>query len=339
MKLQFLDLPVEERRIYMQEAAARRDISPIVMEKDFWVCWLLRLLFESEFASHLVFKGGTSLSKVYGIINRFSEDIDLSLSPCFLDLPDPPELKASRRQRDKWMKEAEQKCGEVVRDRLAPVLEKTVSETLGQPDGNWLEFVQDPTSNSPVLLFHYPTIQDAGYEYLARTVKLELGSLTDQQPTGSHPIRPWVAEELSGAFSDWKCENIVTLDLARSFWEKATILHTEYHRPIDKLTPDRYSRHYADTAALAKSQAGQIALAQRDVRDQVIAWKSHFFSRPWAQYEQAQSGVFRLVPPEFRMEDLRKDYQKMQNMYLTEPASFDEIIKTLENLESKINTR
>lgn len=148
-----------------------------------------------------------------------------------------------------------------------------------------------------------------------------------------------MAEVLPRAFSDWKCQNIVTLDLARSFWEKATILHTEYHRPIDKLTPDRYSRHYADTATLANSQEGQIAMTQRDVRDRVIAWKNHFFSRPWAQYEQAQSGEFRLVPPESRMKDLRNDYQKMQNMYLTEPASFDEIIKTLENLESKINTR
>ena len=85
MKLDFLKLPSDERRLYIEQAAIQRNISPVIMEKDFWVCWLLSILFESEFANSLVFKGGTSLSKVFGAINRFSEDIDLSLSPTFLE--------------------------------------------------------------------------------------------------------------------------------------------------------------------------------------------------------------------------------------------------------------
>ena len=88
MKLGFLELPPDERRLYIEQAATRRNISPVVLEKDFWVCWLLGILFESEFADSLVFKGGTSLSKVFGVIERFSEDIDLSLSPAFLKLPE-----------------------------------------------------------------------------------------------------------------------------------------------------------------------------------------------------------------------------------------------------------
>ena len=84
MKLGFLDLPADERRLYIEQAAVRRNVSPVVLEKDFWVCWLLGDLFESEFAGSLVFNGGTSLSKVFGVIERFSEDIDLSLSPTFL---------------------------------------------------------------------------------------------------------------------------------------------------------------------------------------------------------------------------------------------------------------
>lgn len=87
MKLGFLELPADERRLYIEQAAVRRNVSPVVLEKDFWVCWLLGILFESEFAGSLVFKGGTSLSKVFGVIERFSEDIDLSLSPTFLNLP------------------------------------------------------------------------------------------------------------------------------------------------------------------------------------------------------------------------------------------------------------
>lgn len=91
MKLGFLDLPADERRLYIEQAAVRRNVSLVVLEKDFWVCWLLGVLFESEFAGSLVFKGGTSLSKVFGVIERFSEDIDLSLSPTFLNLPESGE--------------------------------------------------------------------------------------------------------------------------------------------------------------------------------------------------------------------------------------------------------
>ncbi len=82
-------------------------------------------------------------------------------------------------------------------------------------------------------------------------MKLEFGSLTDQRPTGRHPVKPWLAESVPQAFDDWSCE-VVALELERSFWEKATILHVESHRPAEKPTPDRFSRHYADTAALAK---------------------------------------------------------------------------------------
>ena len=120
MKLGFLALPAEERRLYIEQAAIRRNLSPVIMEKDFWVCWLLGILFESEFAGSLVFKGGTSLSKVFGIIERFSEDIDLSLSPEFLKLPD---AGTSRNQAKKWMKNAEAMCGSAVQNQINPAME------------------------------------------------------------------------------------------------------------------------------------------------------------------------------------------------------------------------
>jgi predicted nucleotidyltransferase component of viral defense system len=111
MKLGFLELPPDERRLYVEQAAIRRNVSPVILEKDFWVCWMLGVLFQSEFAESLVFKGGTSLSKVFGIIQRFSEDIDLSLSPAFLKLP---EAGTSRNQANKWMTRAEAACGAAV---------------------------------------------------------------------------------------------------------------------------------------------------------------------------------------------------------------------------------
>lgn len=337
MNMDFFRLDATQRERAINEAAVRRGITPVIMEKDFWVCWILSVLFRSSFADSLVFKGGTSLSKVFGAINRFSEDIDLSVSTKLLDLPDPG---TSRNQANKWMKRSEEACTETARDQLLPELEQLIAPVL-EPlkvlkDSKWLEFQVDPLSNSPVILFHYPTAQPTGFEYLKRSVKLELGSLTEQRPIGQHPIKPWIAEEFPHLFPDWKCD-VVALEIERTFWEKATILHAEHHRPADKPTPDRYSRHYADTAALARHADGQVAIKHGDVRQKVVDWKSRFFGSSWARYDLAVPGTFRLLPASHRVSDIRSDYQAMRDMYLSEPPPFDEILSQLTDLELQIN--
>ncbi|MEM7678414.1 MAG: nucleotidyl transferase AbiEii/AbiGii toxin family protein [Myxococcota bacterium] len=333
MKLHFLTLSTDERRLYFEQAAARRDVSPIVMEKDFWVCWVLSLIYASEFAEHLVFKGGTSLSKVYGVIERFSEDIDLSLSPGFLGLPEPRE---SRNQSNRWMSQAEEACAAAVRDRIAPVLGAAARDCLGERTPPWFEFKTDSLTGSPVLLFHYQSSQPEGFAYLARSVKLEFGSLTDQQPVGRYPIVPWVAEALPEAFGDWGCE-VIALDVERTFWEKATILHAEHHRPADKRTPPRFSRHYADTAALAIDPRTLGAADRTELCARVVAWKGRFFGSSWANYPLARPGSFRLIPPPGRMDDLRADYRAMRDMYLTQPRTFDAVMADLQRLEHRLN--
>jgi len=333
MKLSFLGLPADERHLYIEQAAVRRNVSPVILEKDFWVCWLLGILFESQFAGSLVFKGGTSLSKVFRVIERFSEDIDLSLSPEFLNLP---EAGTTRNQANKWMTRAEAACGAAVRDQIAPALEAAAEAVLGKRDGGWFEFLTEPRTHSPVLLFHYPSSQPASFEYLKRSVKLEFGSLTDQQPAGRHGVRPWIADTLPEVFPDWRCE-VVALEAERSFWEKATILHAEYHRPAEKPMPDRFSRHYADTAALARHPTASGAIDQHDLRDRVVAWKGQFFGSSWANYDQAKPGTFRLVPPAGRLPALRRDYDAMRDMYLSDSPSFDEVLATLADLERRIN--
>lgn len=333
MKLGFLELSSSERNLYIEQAAIHKNVSPIVMEKDFWVCWLLGILFKSEFSSHLVFKGGTSLSKVFGVIERFSEDIDLSLSPTFLRLP---EAGTTRNQANKWMTRAEIACEVAVRTQIMPMLEAMVGDVLGKNEPVQFEFLKEPHTNSPVLLFHYPSSQPTGFEYLKRSVKLEFGSLTDQQPIGRYMIRPWVAEVFPAAFPDWRCE-VVALGVDRSFWEKATILHSEYHRPSDKPTPDRFSRHYADTAALANHPVAIRAINQHGLRNRVVLWKRHFFGSSWANYDLAKPGTFRLVPRAERLSTLERDYQSMRDMYLTQPISFDDVLIILAELEHRIN--
>ncbi len=333
MKFGFFKLSADERRLYIEQAAIQRNISPVIMEKDLLVCWLLSILFESEFAGSIVFKGGTSLSKVFGAIDRFSEDIDLSLSPAFLKLSD---TATTRNQADKWMKKAEAACEIAVQDQIMPMLEASTSCVLGRNELARFEFLRDPHTNSPVILFHYPSSLPTGFSYIKRSVKLEFGSLTDQQPTGNHTIRPWIAEVFPTAFPECQSE-VVALDIGRSFWEKATILHAEYHRRLDKPMRDRISRHYADTAALTKHPEAIKALNHHDLRKKVVLWKSLFFGNSSANYHLAEPGTFRLVPRAERLPELRRDYQLMRDMYLTEPFSFDDILSTLSELEHRIN--
>jgi hypothetical protein len=115
---------------------------------------LLRLLFaESEFNQAIVFKGGTSLSKVFGVIHRFSEDIDLSLSPAYLGIPeDQAAAITSRTQRDAWMERLQRMCATAVQDRIQPAIENRIRELLapGPRNGSWTEFVLDPETESPV---------------------------------------------------------------------------------------------------------------------------------------------------------------------------------------------
>lgn len=339
MNLEFFAFNKNQRTRAINEAAVRRGIDPIIMEKDFWVSWMLAVLFQSSLADSLVFKGGTSLSKVFGAINRFSEDIDLSVSTELLNLPEPGN---SRNQANKWMKRAEEACTTAGRDHFLPTLQEIVAPLLEplKPEAahTWLEFLVEPHTNSPVILFHYPTTQPSGFNYLKRSVKLEFGSLTEQRPVGQHPIKPWIADEFPSVFPDWKCE-VVALEIERTFWEKATILHAEHHRPTGKPTPDRFSRHYADTAALAKHADGLKALSRPDVCQKVVDWKTLFFGSSWARYDLAVPGSFRLLPADKRVNALRRDYQAMRDMYLSEPPSFDEILSQLTDLESKINQK
>jgi hypothetical protein len=292
-------------------------------------------------AKELVFKGGTSLSKVFAVINRFSEDIDLSVSPAFLGVSEESvEQAGSRNQRTERMNQLEQAYIERVREKFVPELERVARESLGEREGagTWMEFQVDAATHSPVVLFHYPTSESTGFAYLTRFVKMEFGSLTDQRPVGTHAIKPWLAEEFPQLLADFRCD-LVALELERTFWEKATILHMEYHRDRAKPIRDRFSRHYSDMAALARHAVAEPALACQELRQRVADWKSRFFPATWARYDLAKPGTFRLAPPEFRVAELKKDYLAMREMFVTAPPSFEEVLESVRRLELKINSR
>ena len=333
----FLTLNAADRALAFEQAALRRQCSPVMVEKDFWVSWLLRELFADAQGS-LVFKGGTSLSKVFGVIDRFSEDIDLCLTPALVGADENVfDTLNSRTRRDAVMNKLQDRCARYTRDTLAPHLEQRIRQILGEREGApWLEFGTDAVSRSPILLFHYPSVQPTGFAYLLRSVKLEPGTLTDQQPVGLHLVRPWLADDFPDMFAGWRCQ-VTALELERTFWEKATILHSEHHRPAGQHMPERYSRHYSDMARLLQHRDGARHLADTALAQRVVDWKNRLFGRAWARYDLARRGSFRLLPAESRLAALRDDYVKMRPMFLTEPPEFDEVMTQLAEAEAELN--
>ncbi len=337
----FATQPADERRLILEQIASRIGIVPVILEKDFWVTWVLGRIFETpDLAPHVVFKGGTALSKVFGVIDRFSEDVDLCVAPASLgfaeaELDDAP----SATQRRKRMEKLTEACEQFVRERFLPALDAAIAGVVGAaPEaGTWLRFEVDPAAKTPNLWFRYPSALPALGGYITKQVKLEIGSLTRQQPTGEHAIAPLLERALGGAYEDFQA-GVVALELERTFWEKATILHVEFHRPADKAIRDRFARHYADFAALWRHESRGRMLARSDVLQDVVLHKSRFFASPWASYETAVPGTFRLVPPRLRMDALAADYAAMQTMFLSTPPPFEQVMDELAVAEQTINS-
>ena len=339
--LEFARLPQAERNVYFEQAAERRDLTKRIVEKDFWVCFTLRLVFSiPDMASSLVFKGGTSLSKVFGIIDRFSEDVDISVDPDWLGFGGGkrPDAAPSRSQFDKRLEGLAAACASAVDGTIRPPLEEAILSALGpRAHGeSYLAFRREDQTQTPVLIFNYPTTEADGAGYVHPQVKLELGSLTDQRPIGDHSVTPWVAEEFPDAFAEPSCR-VTALEAERTFWEKVTILHAEYHRPAGKPMRTRLSRDCYDVCRMAAHPVGKRAIADTALLARVVNHKRTYFHSSWACYDTAQPGSLHIVPPDHRLTTLRTDFQQMQEMFTRQPPSFDEIIDRLHDIETLVN--
>jgi len=329
----------KDRATLIGEASERLNVNPLIVEKDYWVCWALGKIFTlSGHSDHLVFKGGTSLSKVFGAIHRFSEDVDLSVLPESLGFSENEiEEILSKTGRAKRFEEVQKKCVEYVKGSFRDALEKAILHDLGlRHDGNsWLDFSIDQRTNSPVLLFNYPTALPITKGYVQQSIKLEFGSLTDQRPRGTHPIKSMIFESLTQL--EPETENVVALEVERTFWEKATILHSEYHRPEKQNMPDRYARHYSDMASLWSHQSRKVALGNPKLLDRVVLFKERFFSSSWANYDSAKLGSLHLHPAPNRIAELKRDFNAMEPMFLGKPPVFDDVLEVLKVAEKKLN--
>jgi hypothetical protein len=330
-------MPADKRAEVFAETADRKGLPEALIEKDFWVCWILKQLFSVEALSgRLLFKGGTSLSKIFHAINRFSEDIDLAVDYVplgFTGERDPRREDISKTRRANILDEMMAECQQYVGGEFLEALRAGCEEILGAPE-TWSLGVsgQDPN----VVRFQYPAASAKSVDYVAPQVVLELGTHAEFVPHDRFTIRSFVAEEFPKLVPEGDVE-VIALLAKRTFWEKATILHAEYHRPPDRPIPDRYSRHYYDVAMLAQGPIRAEALGDMELLAQVVRHKETFYPSAWAGYDLARPGTFRLMPPETRMATLERDYRNMGVMIFGEPPAFDSIMGTLAALEHDIN--
>jgi hypothetical protein len=277
-------LPAEDRRDIFSEAAARLGIRPTIIEKDFWVCVALKFLFQkSQFGKSLVFKGGTSLSKAHGLIERFSEDIDLVLDSNLIGfgegLRDPMQAFTSKGKQDQFNKEINRLAAAYIAKTLCPELEDLLrQENIG------LSATVDRDDPHTVNIRYPAAFTET---YIRPEVRLEIGPLASWVPSATHLIRPYTFDVLPEVFENPVCE-VVAIAAERTFWEKATILHQEAHRKTQ--TPQRYSRHYYDLYKLAVSRVRASALANLRLLPDVVAFKQRFYPSVWARYDLAVPG-------------------------------------------------
>lgn len=182
-------LPTEERQLFFETAATESGISNTILEKDFWVVWTLERLFSLEkLRTHLTFKGGTSLSKVYGLIHRFSEDIDVSIEKEFLgfDNEKNPEKSASKKKQRAAIEELAKACSDYVQGEMLKDLRENISEKFGTTKG-WSLAVDTKDPDGQTILFDYPTTTPKG-GYIEPSVKIEMGARSEHWPVSNHKI-------------------------------------------------------------------------------------------------------------------------------------------------------
>ncbi len=324
-----------ERQPYFEETAARRDSTTTAVEKDFWICWTLRHLFALGATPELRFKGGTSLSKVFGLIERFSEDIDISIDRAALGFSGEHDLAnplLSGTKRKALHEELRAAITAEVNSRILPKLHDRFQAILGKH--GWELAPSKDQNEEMTLLFHYPNAFEYS-RYLRPQIKIEFGR-GDQQPSEKSSVTPLVTEVFPDIFRE-KSAAIIVLDCEHTFWEKVTLLHAENHRPDPTKLKARMARHWSDVAVISTTERFKDAKLSIELLAQVIRFKKIYFAANWAHYDTAVPGTLRIVPTESLQAILRKDYREMQEMFPRKPLTFDKILTSLEALQNRIN--
>lgn len=329
-------LDPEQRRTAFEQGGARKGWVAASIEKDYWVYYVLRHLFNmQELAGHLTFKGGTSLSKAWGLIDRFSEDIDLTIGRELLGYVGdnaPEDAKTSSKQ-GKLLKALRKAAGEYVRGAVFPNLRSRIDGELGTQ--TWALSLDAEDPDQQTILFTYPTLfENKVSSYIRPRVKIEFGARADPWPASMCFITPIVGE----LFTQLAIPSVAVQVLAaeRTFWEKAMLLHEERFRPPGKVRGARMARHYYDVYSLIQRGVADAAAKDLNLFSQVAAHRQVFFEQSWVDYATLSPNSLEITPTEDQYKAWLQDYVEMQaEMFSEAPPAFEVIISTIKQFQSE----
>jgi len=335
-----LELTASELRDIIDAGASNGPWAREVLEKDLWVVWCLDALFRQPNAPTYAFKGGTSLSKVYRVIDRFSEDVDVTVStqdPRILGDDDPLDDSISNNRRKALNEQAQENLNHFLTATVVPYVIDHASATL--PSWHRPEVIAEGAS----VRFVYPSVLPRGSEppYIERQVLLEFGTRGGTEPRAPHSVTSYLeqAVEPTDQLTFPHAHAVMTLSVERTFWEKATLIHAELARP-GRALKERYARHWYDLHRLSTHPTiGPLVLAAASALAHVIDMKTKQFRIGGVHYEDCGRGALRLAPDGAQRTRLRDDYRRMQasGMFLAESPAFDAVIDQLHDLEATIN--
>lgn len=335
-----------ERRDLFTGAASRLGTAAQNIEKDFWVCWTLDVLFNRLPADRprLLFKGGTSLSKAFGLITRFSEDIDVTVFRDDLGAAATvAELEALSGKKQRARLDAvKAACQGYIAGQLLDDLTGLIGSAMGQSkvdDDRWRLELDKEDPDQQTLLFWYPAVTAPLGDYIRSAIKIESGAKSALDPHVSAEVKPYVADDLENL--DLTVKGITTVEAARTFWDKIIILHglRRWHDKRGTLRHggQRVSRHYYDVDRLFASPIANIALDDNDLGLDCARHARMFFNSNDLDLAHAVPGSYAIVPSKEMIEPLRRDYQAMAGMVFGDIPDFDAMLSEVQNLEHRLN--
>lgn len=342
-------LSADERKDIFTQAAAELGLPPFFIEKDFWVCWTLQCLFgDADLEPHLTFRGGTSLSKAWQCIERFSEDIDIAMNRQWAGLPsekEPSQANLTSKQIEKHLSALRKHSRTIITETLQPKLQQILQNTLGDREtwslipGN-LTDERDPFT----LHLHYPqcgfTSQD---DYNKPRVKIELSARARQEPMEQRTIQPYAAQILPTTYQTSLTTRVNCVTPRLTFWEKTALLHEQHVRPAPEGEPEKgpalhQARHLYDLHRLWTHLGLSRDTTLTSLYPTVLEHRKTFFAYKWVDYDTLTLDRLVLIPPEPRLAAWQEDYQKMRSMFFGQPPRFEEILNTLAQIQQSFRT-
>jgi len=319
----FLRLSGKDRLDALGVAADRLGRPAHLLEKDVWVVWAIQQLFGSPIGTNLVFKGGTSLSKAYRVIDRFSEDVDLTFDIRAL-IPDllggrEDAMPATSSEERRWSKRVRQALPEWVAGTVQPILQQAMDRE-GIDAGLRID--------GDKLFIDYPHLA-RGTGYVSPSVMLEFGARSTGEPASPRDIVCDAASVIAGV--EFPIARPRVMHAERTFWEKATAIHVFCLQ--NRMRGDRFSRHWHDVARLDDAGIAAAAIEDRALATAVARHKTMFFAEKaadatWIDYGTATSGHLQLVPGGDALKALADDYGRMveDGLLASTPEPFGDLM-------------